>query len=116
MRSWNPLAKIIRGVLRSRFHKQERKLIAALKKEVARSQESGAGKKSQTSDYRLPATKAPGIIARIFFDVFGDKEDRSAWQKRVRAFIVDAKDKADDEELTRASRELLEACGHKQTE
>ncbi len=82
--SWAPLAKRLRGFLRSRYSLQQRALVAALKRRLPADAVRDAG------DAR-PAVKDDSIVARVILDVFG-KADAATFAERMRVFIEDAND------------------------
>lgn len=70
-RSWDGLAKAQGNMFRSRLSVQQRKTLAALKRE-------------------MKAVKNDGVVARVLLGVFGDAADKKAWRVKVRQFVLDA--------------------------
>ena len=80
-RSWTPLARAMRGFLRGHYSRQERAVLAALKKYLT--VHNAYGRKLGKDD-------AGEIVGRVLFDVFEDPPAKAGFRKRVRAFITEA--------------------------
>ena len=79
-RSWEPLAKQVNNLLRTRYVAQERRVLKAMRSEV------DAGRRA-TVHYPLSTVHRKTVLGRVLLEVSADRE---AWRHKCRAFIADA--------------------------
>ncbi|HUX15252.1 MAG TPA: phage portal protein, partial [Phycisphaerae bacterium] len=85
-RSWNGLARQAGSALKVRLAVQQRRLIAAIRRElrsaadIPRSRTGGLGPKPGVLD---AGAKDDGVVGRLLLEIFGEPKDKAAWRARV---------------------------------
>lgn len=97
--SWNGLAKRTAQPLRLRVVQLERRVLAALKRELPpgkddaetrRRGEDATGSRPSAKCQVPSSAKDDGIVGRILVDVFQDPKDKERFRARMRMFVRDA--------------------------